>query len=275
MATARPARTAGRGGGRRLAGHRPVCTRYDHRRRIARAGRVTASSASITTPRAAPAASFPAERADTPVSTMPPTRAARPRTVRMRRPASRRTRSRPVPQPSRAEGAPRTGDAPPPPRGRSALPCRELWMRDRSPGVSPRDRPGTPARRARRTPVIGARIHSVPDVRTLVRVGDQQVEPFRGSGDAPFDRLDPAFPAAELRTRAAGPPIAGCARTRSRRAPARIGTRCLSGSGRVGPSRDDQSVLVAEHHGLDPVPQAELLQNPADVCLGGRLGDEQ
>ncbi len=194
MATARPARTAGRGGGRRLAGHRPVCTRYDHRRRIARAGRVTASSASITTPRAAPAASFPAERADTPVSTMPPTRAARPRTVRMRRPASRRTRSRPVPQPSRAEGAPRTGDAPPPPRGRSALPCRELWMRDRSPGVSPRDRPGTPARRARRTPVIGARIHSVPDVRTPVRVGDQQVEPFRGSGDAPFDRLDPAFP---------------------------------------------------------------------------------
>src|ERR1039457_6675013 len=40
-------------------------------------------------------------------------------------------------------------------------------------------------------------------------------------------------------------------------------------------ARPDQAVLIRVDHGLDPVPQPELGQDPADVRLDRRLGNEE
>jgi hypothetical protein len=40
-------------------------------------------------------------------------------------------------------------------------------------------------------------------------------------------------------------------------------------------ARPDQAVLVGVHDSLHPVPQPELIQHPADVCLDCGLGQEE
>ncbi|WP_434101173.1 hypothetical protein [Streptomyces malaysiensis] len=76
---------------------RPIS--HAHRRAMSGPSRATASMNSITTPRAALAASSPEAEAATPVMTMPPARAATPSTVRMTPGRSRSTAASPSARP--------------------------------------------------------------------------------------------------------------------------------------------------------------------------------
>lgn len=46
-------------------------------------------------------------------------------------------------------------------------------------------------------------------------------------------------------------------------------------SGSRTTARPDQAALVGVHDSLHPVPQRELIQHPADVCLDRGLGQEE
>jgi hypothetical protein len=69
----------------------------------------------------------------------------------------------------------------------------------------------------------------------------------------------------------AGPGSATAAMPAAARA---SGWRSRLGASGLAPGAH-QAVLVGEHDGLDPVAQAELGQNPANVRFDGRLRDEK